>query len=135
MALVRNFPAYQGLSRTRTSTSGIPAIGDTITPFGGSASYSAEGEAARIKVNEWVRSSGVFDSAVNFDKVARNPVRPTQLLDIADSGCRIHPSDAGYAMMSEEDIGATWLNDRFWRKAAIGLTGAEWPLLTQSGHP
>ena len=25
-------------------------------------------------------------------------------------------------------------NDRFWRKADIGVTGAEWPVLTQSGH-
>jgi len=25
-------------------------------------------------------------------------------------------------------------NVRFWRKAVIGATGAEWPLLTQSGH-
>jgi hypothetical protein len=25
-------------------------------------------------------------------------------------------------------------NDRYWRKADIGLTRAEWLLLTQSGH-
>ena len=58
------------------------------------------------------------------------------------------PIARGMAIMreaTEQEVGVTNIlpsycigsfdrNGRFWRKADIGPTGAEWPLLTQSGH-
>jgi hypothetical protein len=85
----------------RSHARGIGVIGGTITAFGGSASYSPEGEAARVKVNAWIRDSGTFDGVVDFDRATRDPRDPTRLLDAADSGGHLHPNDAGYAMMAD----------------------------------
>ena len=35
-----------------------------ITAFAGSGDYTPEGEAARTKVNAWIRGSGVFDGVI-----------------------------------------------------------------------
>jgi lysophospholipase L1-like esterase len=85
----------------RSHARGIAVTGGTITPFGGSASYSPEGEAARVKVNAWIRDSGTFDDVVDFDRATRDPRDPARLLDAADSGGHLHPNDAGYAIMAD----------------------------------
>jgi lysophospholipase L1-like esterase len=85
----------------RSHARGIEVIGGTITPFEGSSSYSPEGEAARLQVNEWIRKSGAFDGIVDFDRATRDPLHPGQLLGVADSGGYLHPNDAGYAMMGD----------------------------------
>jgi lysophospholipase L1-like esterase len=85
----------------RSHARGIAVIGGTITAFGESTSYSLEGEAARVKVNAWIRDSGIFDGIVDFDRATRDPRDPTRLLDAADSGGHLHPNDAGYAMMAD----------------------------------
>ncbi len=85
----------------RAHARGVEAIGGTITAFEGSSSYTPEGEAARTKVNEWIRNSGAFDGVVDFDRATRNPLHPGQLLGAADSGGHLHPNDDGYAMMSD----------------------------------
>lgn len=85
----------------RSHARGIAAIGGTITAFGGSASYSPEGEAMRAKVNAWIRGGGAFDGVVDFDRATRDPADPARLLAGADSGGHLHPNDAGYAMMGD----------------------------------
>jgi lysophospholipase L1-like esterase len=80
---------------------GIKVIGATIAAFEGSSSYSPEGEAMRAKVNEWIRNGGAFDGVIDFDRAIRDPLRPTQLLAVADDGGHLHPSDAGHAMMGD----------------------------------
>jgi lysophospholipase L1-like esterase len=85
----------------RSHARGIEVIGGTITPFEGSSSYSPEGEAARIRVNDWIRNGGAFDGIADFDRVTRDPLHPGQLLATADSGGHLHPNDAGYAMMGD----------------------------------
>lgn len=85
----------------RSHARGIAAIGGTITAFGGSASYSPEGEAMRAKVNAWIRGGGAFDGVVDFDRATRDPADPARLLTSADSGGHLHPNDAGYAMMGD----------------------------------
>jgi lysophospholipase L1-like esterase len=85
----------------RAHARGVEAIGATITAFDGSTSYSPEGEAARTKVNDWIRKDGVFDGVVDFDRATRDPLHPTQLLGAADSGGHLHPNDTGYAMMGD----------------------------------
>jgi lysophospholipase L1-like esterase len=85
----------------RAHAKGIDVIGATITPFEGSADYSAEGEAMRTKVNEWIRTNTLFDGVIDFDRAIRDPSHPTRLLGTADSGGHLHPGDAGYAMMGD----------------------------------
>jgi len=85
----------------RAHARGVQVIGGTITAFAGSGDYTAEGEAARTKVNEWIRNGGVFDGVIDFDLATRDPDHPEQLMSAADSGGHLHPNDAGYAMMGD----------------------------------
>jgi lysophospholipase L1-like esterase len=52
-------------------------------------------------VNDWIRSSGVFDGVIDFDKITRDPANPRQFNPAYDSGDHLHPSDAGYKAMDE----------------------------------
>jgi lysophospholipase L1-like esterase len=79
----------------------VQVIGGTITAFAGSRDHTPEGEAARNKVNEWIRNSGAFDGVIDFDLVTRDLLHPGQLLAQADSGDRLHPNDTGYALMGD----------------------------------
>ena len=85
----------------RAHARGVAVIGGTITGYEGSSSYAPEGEAARLKVNAWIRDSGAFDGVADFDRATRDPLHPGQLLGAADSGGHLHPNDAGYAMMGD----------------------------------
>ena len=90
---------------TRVHTFGIPMFGATITPFGAPNStlqaYSTpERLAARDYVNNWIRTSGVFDAVIDFDKIVRDPKNPEQLNPLYNSGDYLHPNPAGYAAMA-----------------------------------
>jgi lysophospholipase L1-like esterase len=80
---------------------GLKAFGATLTPYGGAGYYSDEGEQIRETVNDWIRSSGVFDGVIDFDKITRDPANPRQFNPAYDSGDHLHPSDAGYKAMDE----------------------------------
>jgi len=80
---------------------GIKAIGATLTPYGGAGYYSDKGEQIREAVNDWIRSSGVFDGVVDFDKVTQDPANPTHFNPAYDSGDHLHPQDAGYKAMAD----------------------------------
>jgi lysophospholipase L1-like esterase len=79
---------------------GIKAIGATLTPYGGSGGYSEKGEQIREQVNDWIRTSGVFDGVADFDKATRDPQNPTRFAASADSGDHLHPGDEGYRAMA-----------------------------------
>jgi lysophospholipase L1-like esterase len=80
---------------------GIKIIGATLTPYGG-ASYSCDaGEHVREAVNDWIRTSGVFDGVIDFDKITRDPQNPTHFNPAYDSGDHLHPKDEGYKAMGE----------------------------------
>ncbi|HLK04357.1 MAG TPA: SGNH/GDSL hydrolase family protein [Candidatus Acidoferrum sp.] len=86
----------------RAHKKGIRIIGTTNPAFENSdfegfvtSFFTPEREATRQKVNSWILSSGEFDSAVDLDKVLRDPSRPTQLLPAYDSGDHLHPNNAG----------------------------------------
>jgi lysophospholipase L1-like esterase len=85
----------------RAHQHGIVAIGATVTPFEGSMVFSAEGEAIRQAVNEWIRTGGVFDAVIDFDEVVRDPRQPARLLPAFDPGDHLHPNDAGFAAMAD----------------------------------
>jgi len=81
----------------RAHAAGIEVYGATLTPFGGNTGYDApEREAARQQVNAWIRQPGHFDALLDFDKVTRDPAKPSQLLPAYDVGDHLHLNPAGY---------------------------------------
>ncbi|MDS0296205.1 SGNH/GDSL hydrolase family protein [Halogeometricum luteum] len=81
----------------------IDVFAGTLTPAGGaSESYGgAEAEAQRQAVNEFIRTTDVFDGVVDFDAALRDPDHPGRMLSKYDSGDHLHPNDAGYRAMAE----------------------------------
>ena len=82
----------------RAHTHGIQVIGCTLTPFG-NASESVE--AMRQALNAYIRTPGVFDSVVDFDKVVQDPTSPRQFRQGFNNTDRLHPNDAGYKAMAD----------------------------------
>lgn len=80
---------------------GIKAIGATLTPYGGAGYSSDKGEQVREDVNNWIRTSGVFDGVVDFDQITRDPQKQTWFNPAYDSGDHLHPNDAGYKAMGD----------------------------------
>jgi len=84
----------------RAHARGLTIIGATMTPFAGSPAFTPEKEAVRLAVNDWIKTSGAFDTVVDFDLVARNPQEPDRLRAEYDAGDHIHLNDAGYETMA-----------------------------------
>jgi lysophospholipase L1-like esterase len=85
----------------RAHAAGLEIYGGTITPFRGFEGYdTAENQAIRDAVNEWIRTSGEYDGVVDFDAAVRDPADPTRLLAEYDSGDHLHPNDDGMAAMA-----------------------------------
>ncbi|EAU90819.1 lipolytic enzyme [Coprinopsis cinerea okayama7 len=87
----------------RLHTSGIPVIGATITPMSGPGQGYGHPtrEATRQRVNRWIRTSGVFDAVIDFDRVVRDPEIPEQLKPEYDTGDYLHPNVAGFQAMAD----------------------------------
>lgn len=86
----------------RARSHGLRVLGGTITPYRGADFYwSADGEADRQKINDWIRNSGRFDAVVDFDAALRDPADPQRLSPAFDSGDHLHPSVAGYRRLAE----------------------------------
>jgi len=80
---------------------GLKIFGATLLPFQRAGYYSAAGEAKREAVNHWIRTSGAFDSVIDFDAVMCDPADPLRLNPGYDSGDHLHPNDAGYQAMAD----------------------------------
>jgi lysophospholipase L1-like esterase len=85
----------------RAHTHNIRVYGATILPYEGARYFTADGEADRMKVNEWIRTSGKFDGVIDLEAATRDPKSPSHLSAAADSGDHLHPADAGYKIMSD----------------------------------
>ncbi len=85
----------------RAHEHGLNIFGATITPYDGAGYFSDAGEKVREAVNDWIRSSGVFDGVIDFDKITCDPANPKHLNPAYDSGDHLHPSDAGYKAMGD----------------------------------
>lgn len=82
---------------------GVRVYGATLLPFG-DADYDDPGghrQAARQRVNTWIRTSGRFDEVVDFDQVVRDPADPRRLAAEFDCGDHLHLSPAGYRALAE----------------------------------
>jgi lysophospholipase L1-like esterase len=84
---------------TRAHAQDIRVYGATITPFGGNTGYDdAQGhrEAARQRVNQWIRTAHRFDAVLDFDRTAADPADPRRLAPAYDVGDHLHLNPAGY---------------------------------------
>jgi lysophospholipase L1-like esterase len=84
----------------RAHAQGIRTIASTILPFKGWGVWTPQLETVRQAVNEWIRSSHVYDTVVDFDQVTRDPADPQRMLPRFDCGDHLHPGDAGYQAMA-----------------------------------
>ncbi len=84
---------------TRAHAHGLKIYGATLTPYMGANYSSPKGEEMREAVNQWIRTSGVFDGVIDFEKATQDPSKPTVFAADADSGDHLHPGDAGYEKM------------------------------------
>jgi lysophospholipase L1-like esterase len=80
---------------------GLRIFGATLTPFKGAPYFTAEGEATRETVNQWIRTSGAFDGVIDFDRALADPADPLAINPAYDSGDHLHPNDAGYQKMAD----------------------------------
>jgi lysophospholipase L1-like esterase len=86
----------------RAHLHGICVIGATLIPYGNSGYYKPgpANEADRQQLNEWIRTSGVFDAVADFDAALRDPELPDRMRKEVDID-GLHPSLAGFHAMAE----------------------------------
>ncbi|MFN7928992.1 MAG: SGNH/GDSL hydrolase family protein [Blastocatellia bacterium] len=84
----------------RVRAQGLKIIGCTLTPFGNARAFTEKGETVRQAVNQWIRTSGAFDSVVDFDAATRDPNNPQRFREAFHAGDWLHPGDAGYEAMA-----------------------------------
>ena len=80
---------------------GVRVMGATLLPWEGVWTFTPGGEAIRLEVNRWIRTSGAFDRVVDFDAVTRDPAHPSRLRPQFDSGDHVHPNNAGNRAMAD----------------------------------
>jgi lysophospholipase L1-like esterase len=87
---------------TRAHERGLLIYGATLTPIGGlDRPTTPAASVKRRALNEWIRTSGMFDGVIDFETATRDPAQPDRFLPAFDSGDHLHPSDAGYKAMGE----------------------------------
>jgi len=80
----------------RAHAHNIKIYGATLTPFEGAPYWTAEGEAKRQALNQWIRTGHAYDAVFDFDAAVRDPERPSTLQARYDSGDHLHLNAAGY---------------------------------------
>ena len=79
---------------------GILVFGATLTPYQGAKYFTPAGEQVREAINQWIRTSGVFDGVIDFEKAVADPSNPLHFLPAYDHGGHLHANDAGYKAMA-----------------------------------
>lgn len=92
--------AYRQMA-ARAHEHGIKVAGATLTPYEGAAYYSPAGEVMRSTVNDWIRTSGVYDAVFDFDAVTRDSSNPKHFRTEFNIRDNLHPNDTGYAAMAD----------------------------------
>ncbi|MDX3768983.1 MULTISPECIES: SGNH/GDSL hydrolase family protein [unclassified Streptomyces] len=85
----------------RAHAAGKCVVGATVLPYQGWSEWDPQGDAVRMEVNEWIRTSGAVDAVAEFDKVLRSPYNPQRLLPTFDGGDHLHPNDKGMQAMAD----------------------------------
>lgn len=83
----------------RIRAQGIPIFIATITPFSNPSVSNVTNpyshpvrEQTRQRINDWIRTSGMFDTVLDFDKLLRDVNEPSILASQYDSGDHLHPN-------------------------------------------
>jgi lysophospholipase L1-like esterase len=76
----------------RAHAAGLKVIGATIIP-------APAGGSRRHTVNDWIRTTDVFDGVIDFDAVMRSASNPDRLNPSYDTGDHVHPNTAGHVAM------------------------------------
>jgi lysophospholipase L1-like esterase len=84
----------------RAHARGVKVYGATLLPRDGGRFGWDGHRPIREAVNSWIRTSGVFDAVIDFDRIVQDPAQPGRLRPAFDSGDHTHPNDAGYAAMA-----------------------------------
>ncbi len=98
--VAKNLIAAYDTMITKAHAQRMKVCGITITPFKKSFYYTPYRDAARNKINEWIRTSGHFDAVIDFDKTIRDPQDAATILAEAQSDY-LHPNELGYQMMGK----------------------------------
>ena len=98
----------EGVARSRATIPGVRVIGATVTSALGSTS-GAHGfelqDEKRKKLNDFIRSGGVFDGVVDFDRVTIDPQTGGMKAEfvpdntVGGPGDKLHPNRMGYQAM------------------------------------
>jgi lysophospholipase L1-like esterase len=97
------------VARIRSRAPGVRVIGATVVSALGSSNAahgSAEEDAKRRQLNEFIRTSGTFDAVLDFDAATVDPqtggLRPEFVPDSTAGGAgdKLHPNRAGYLAMA-----------------------------------
>jgi len=83
----------------RTHSRGLKIFGATILPYQGIGAWTTTGEAKRVAVNQWIRTSRAFDGIIDFDAALRDSATPSRMAPQYDSGDHLHPGPAGQEAM------------------------------------
>ncbi len=98
----------EGVARLRAALPGVRVIGATLTSALNSTSAAhgfKEQDDKRKRLNEFIRTSGVFDGVADFDKATTDPqsgeMRAEFVPDntIGGPGDKLHPNRLGYMAM------------------------------------
>jgi lysophospholipase L1-like esterase len=91
----------------RAHAHGIKVIAGTMLPFEGTnlgaiapGYYSAEKDARRREINDFIRKGTAYDGVIDFESVVRDPGHPLQLLAKFKGSDNLHLTDAGYEAMA-----------------------------------
>ncbi|WP_433370184.1 GDSL-type esterase/lipase family protein [Actinoplanes sp. CA-142083] len=76
----------------RVHARGVRIVASTILPMCNAAGSAKEN--TRLEVNQWIRTSNVFDDVLDFDAVLRDPADPTVMIADLRNDC-YHPNAAG----------------------------------------
>ncbi|MBN2352391.1 MAG: SGNH/GDSL hydrolase family protein [Spirochaetales bacterium] len=85
----------------KAHAAGLKIYGIPILPFGGSQYANEEHEAARVKVNEWMKTSGAFDAYLDVESAVADPSDPKKLARRFDSNDHLHLSPKGYQALAD----------------------------------
>jgi lysophospholipase L1-like esterase len=98
----------EGVSRIRARIPGVRVIGATLTPAVGANNPNhgfREQDEKRKALNEFIRTSGVFDGVADFDKVIADPATGAMRAEfvhnttVGGAGDNLHPNRLGYVAM------------------------------------
>lgn len=104
--------AYKQVA-TRLRAHGVAVFAATLTPFNLPLDIKAHEnapatsycdpvrESTRQVINNWIRTSGIFDAVVDFDEILRDPADHSLLKREYDSGDGLHPNQSAFYAMAD----------------------------------